>query len=147
MTDTTTRPNASATESAPIETAITAALESMRKAAARAGAKGRDDFYDVWQAEAMDRQPMIFVAAALPGEMMAWLIDPSASEGVLETHISHHFDLPDADGTLRSDIPRVAKREVWTRLFDSVAEDVSWLVRERSGQHISEYRQWRPETD
>ena len=120
-------------DTAPIETAIAAALEAMRRTAAEAAAKGRDDFYDVWMAEAMDRQPAIFVAVAL--------------EGVLETHVSHRFDLPDADGNLRSDIPRVASREVWTRLYDSVAENVSWMVRERSGQHIREYRQWRPGTD
>lgn len=69
------------------------------------------------------------------------------AEGVLEAHISHHCDLPDADGRLRSDLPRVATRESWTRLFASVADDVSWLVRERSGQGLSDYGRWRPETD
>ena len=139
--------NAGAIDTAPIERAIAAALESMRRAAAEAAAKGPDDFYDRWMASALDRPPVIFVAAALPGEMMAWLIDPSAPKGVLEAHISYRFDLPDADGNRRSNYPHVATRESWTRLYDSVAEDVSWLVRERSGQPISAYRRWRPETD
>jgi hypothetical protein len=133
---------------APLEQAIATALESMRRAAAKAAAKGRDDFYETWTADVMDRQPIIFVAAALPGGVMAWVIDPSDAEGVLEAHVSYRFDLPDADGAQRHDLPpSLAKHEMWTRLYASVVEDVSWLVRERSGQHIRDYKGWWPETD
>jgi hypothetical protein len=148
MTDTTTRPAASTIETAPIEQGIAAALESMRRtAAAEAAAKGRDDFYDAWQADAMDRQPIIFLAAHLPGQTTAWLIDPSDAEGVLEVDISHHFELPDAEGHLRGDCPPVATHVTWTRLYDSLAENVSWLVRERSGTTIRDYPWGRPATD
>ena len=120
----------------------------MRRAAAEAAAEGRDDFYTAWTADVMDRQPTIFVAVALPGETMAWLLDPSANEGVLEAHVSHLFDLPDANGQPRHDgPPNVAEREMWTRLYNSVAEDVSWLVRERTGQHLREHEQWDPQVD
>jgi hypothetical protein len=146
-TDAMTPASVSAIETAPLEHGIAAALESMRWAAAEAAARGRDDFYDAWQADAMDRQPMIFVAVALPGQTTAWLLDPSPNEGVLEVDISHHFELPDAEGQLRGERPPVATREIWTRLFDAVAEDISWLVRERSGSSLRDYWRWRPETD
>ena len=133
---------------APLEEAIGAAIESMWRAAEEADAKGRDDVYDAWQADVMGQRPILFVAAALPGELMAWLLDPSDAEGVLEAHIRYRYDLPDADGKLEhSDIPRVAQRESWTRLYESVTEDISWLIRERSGQHLREYGRGRPETD
>jgi hypothetical protein len=147
MTDTTTAASGSAIKTAPLEQGIAAALESMRRAAEEAAAKGRDDFYDVWTAEALDRQPMIFVAAALPGATMAWLIDPSANEGVLEVDITHRFDLTGEYGEPRSDLPPAVRREMWTRLYDAVAEDVSWLVRERYGTGIREHQSWSPETD
>ena len=147
MTETMTQPRASTITTAPLEQALAAALESMRRAAAEAAAKGRDDFYDAWTTDVLDHQPVIFVAAALRGETMAWLIDPSAAEGVLKAHISHFFDLPAAEGRTRGDIPCVATRESWTRLYDSVAEDVAWLVRERNGSRIRECPGWWPETD
>jgi hypothetical protein len=136
-----------AIETASLEDAIGAALESMWRAAEAAEAKGRDDFYDACTADVMTRQPTIFVAVALPGETMAWLIDPSENEGVLEAHVSPCFDLPDASGWPRHDgPPQVATREAWTRLYHELAEDVSWLVRERSGQHLGEHDRWIPET-
>ena len=149
MTQTTTQPTTSTIPTAPLEQAIAAALESMRRTAERAAAKGRDDFYDVWAAEVMDQQPTIFVAVQLPGQTLAWLIDASTeNEGVLEAHVSHTYDLPDANGRPRhDDLPNVAKRELWTRLYDELAEDVSWLVKERSAQHVREFGSWRPETD
>ena len=133
-------------ETASVERALAAALASMRTAS-EAAAKGRDDFSDVWTAEVMDRQPLVFVAAVLPGETMAWLLDPG-NEAVLEAEIAHRFDFAGV-GTSRDDIPyrRVASQELWTRLFDSVADGVSWLVRERRGRSLSDYPQWRPETD
>jgi hypothetical protein len=96
---------ASTIETAPLEDGIVAALESMRRAAGQAQAKGRDDFYDAWQADVMDQQPTIFVAVQLQGQTMAWLLDPSQNEGVLEAFVWHHFDLPEANGEPRHDGP------------------------------------------
>jgi hypothetical protein len=36
---------------------------------------------------------------------------------------------------------------MWTRLYDELAEDVSWLVRERNGQHLRGHDRWTPATD
>ena len=78
---------------------------------------------------------------------MAWLIAPG-NDDVLESYVSHDYDLT-ADGALRSNRRGlgVQPRDVWSRLDTQVADDVSWLVRERNGQPLSEYQQWRPETD
>ncbi len=141
-------PKGDAIKTAPLEAAIAATLESMWRASEAAEANGRDDFYDAWTADVLSQQPMIFVAVQLPGETMAWLIDPTTdNEGVLEAHVSHRFDL-DANGQPRHDDPsNVAKRDSWTRVYDQLAENVSWLVRERSGRHIRGYGHWLPETD
>ena len=153
MVTETARPDTSEIEieTASIEHAIDAALARMRSAAAEAAveaaANGRDDFCEVWTAEVMDHQPMVFVAALLPGETRAWLIDPG-NEDVLESYVSHDFDLT-ADGALRSDRQGlgIQPRGLWSRLYASVADDVSWLVRERSGRPLSAHRQWTPQTN
>ena len=147
ITAATTLAKVSTIETAPLEQGIAAALESMRRAAAEAAARGRDDFYDAWQADAMDRQPMIFLAVALPGQTLAWLLDPSPAEGVLEVDINHHFEIPDAEGNLRGGRPPVATCEVWTRLFDELAEQVSWLIREHNGSSLRNYWRWGADTD
>ena len=89
----------------------------------------RGDFSDVWTAEVMDHQPMVFVAAVLPGQTMTWLMEPEGPEG---------------DGVLRAEASQVgsadnmpravgyAHLELKTMLFDRIARDVGWLVKERT---------------
>ena len=123
-------------ETASVERALAAALASMRTAAEEAAAKGRDDFSDVWTAEVMDRQPLVFVAAVLPGlpgQTMTWLMEPEG-DGVLSAEVTQ-FGSADS-------MPRevgYAHLELKTKLLDTIARDVGWLVKERSGQFPHEH--------
>jgi hypothetical protein len=130
-----------------IETTIAAALDQMRRAAAEAATRGSGDFYDAWTAEALDRPPTILVAVQLPGQTLAWIVDAGDAEGAIEAHVSHRHDLPATtfEGLRPVEDAPLAELMPWSRSFAALAESVSWLVRERTGQHLREYVQARPD--
>jgi hypothetical protein len=117
-----------------IETTIAATLDQLRRAAADAATRGRDDFYDAWTAAALDTPPTILVAVRLPGQTLAWLVDAGDGEGAIEAHVSDRHDLP-----ATTDDARLAQLMPWSQSFAALVESVSWLVRERTGQHLREY--------
>ena len=71
----------------------------------------------------MDRRPVIFVAVAMPGQTLSWLMEPD-SEGVLAAGVNR----------LSAD----AELEFKTKLLDTIAGDVSWLVKEATGSFLTD---------
>jgi len=105
-----------------LEQATSHAIGEMRAAAATAD---RNDYLGNWAADVMDRRPLIFVAAVMPGQTLAWLMTPD-DDGVLHAAV----------GGFSADAELVFK----TRALDAIADDVSWLVKEATGMHVHESR-------
>ena len=131
MTDTTTVAPAS------IEHVISQAIAAMR---ARAAAAGTGEYWEDWSREALDRRPLILVAAVMPGQTFAWVMEPGMNanaDGALYT-AAHHLrrtDDPEAiDIDLMTDVDIVRK----SMPLATVERGVSWLMRDLTGEFLSD---------
>lgn len=124
MTDTTEHADTPPRMPVSLEQAISHTIGEMRSAAAKAGT---DDFFEAWSREVMEQRPLIYLAAVLPNYTLAWVMEP-AGEGVLSAAVSHHT------GPVRE-----AEVETKTKLLSDLADSVSWLCKETTGQHLHEH--------
>jgi len=120
---------------ASIEHALAESFRKMRELAANAGT---DDFYENWSREMLDRRPLIVVAALMEGQTITWVMEPgigvdSAHDGLLSATVSHGVR---SDDTARIDIGRALVESSTTKTPLTIAEEVSWLVKESIGDFL-----------
>ena len=126
-----------ATVPASIEHAISQSLATMRELAAKAGT---EDYWENWTREVMDRRLLVFVAAVLDGQTLAWLFEPNGDakpdyDGVLHTAGYHCRRV---DNAVAIDVMTVADWERKTMPVETILHGVSWLVRDLTGEFLEE---------
>ena len=128
------QPNAGARAKTSLEQAISQSLANMRQLAADSGT---DDYWENWTTEVMDRRPLVFVAAVMDGQTLAWLMEPQAGaehDGVLHAAAYHRRGV---SSDALSD-PGSAECIAKTMPVEKILGGVNWLVRDLTGQPLSD---------
>jgi hypothetical protein len=110
----------------PIEQAIAVSLGKIRALAANCGT---DDYYENWTREALDRRPVLVVAALMRWQNLVWVMefDPK-SDGFLVAEVSpHSFTNGDTWDPGHATIGRIKGK-----LLNDIAAEVGWLVKEET---------------
>jgi hypothetical protein len=127
-------PNAGARAMTSLEHAISQSLATMRQLAAESGT---DDYWENWTTEVMDRRPLVFVAAVLDGQTLAWLMEPQGGaehDGVLHTAAYHRR----ATGSEVASDPGSAECIGKAMPIETILQGVNWLVRDLTGEPLSD---------
>jgi hypothetical protein len=109
-------------EPVSLEQALCRSLAEMRMATAEAD---RSDYLGSWTAELLDKHPLIYVAVLRERQTLAWVLEPEGDEGVLSAGVS--------------DLTADAQLVIKGKALADVAGDVSWLVKEATGTHLTSY--------
>ncbi len=118
-----------------VEHALAESFRKMRELAAEAGT---DDFYENWSREVLDRRPLIVVAAVMERQTITWVMEPgiavdSAHDGLLSVGVDH---VVRADGKASLDVGLAMVDSNNTKTPRTIAEEVSWLVKESTGEFL-----------